>query len=147
MYRHTQIGWVILALCSLVVVFILAVPPVKGEPLPIGPALLLTAMPLLVMLLFCGLTVTVDGEWIEVRFGPGLIRRRIPLADVADCTPFRYPWYWGWGIRRMGLRGGLLFNVSGLQAVELRMKDGERFGIGTDEPERLCEAIRGRLKE
>jgi len=32
-----------------------------------------------------------------------------------------------------------------LNAVEVRLKDGKRVRIGTDEPEKLCETIRARL--
>ena len=34
-----------------------------------------------------------------------------------------------------------LWNVSGLQAVELVLNNGKRFRIGTDEPENLVNAI------
>ncbi len=37
---------------------------------------------------------------------------------------------WGW-----------MFNVSGLDAVDIELKDGGRFRIGTDEPEELVRAI------
>jgi hypothetical protein len=36
---------------------------------------------------------------------------------------------------------GWLWNVSGIDAVELTMKNGDRFRIGTDEPEKLVTAI------
>jgi hypothetical protein len=48
-------------------------------------------------------------------------------------------WYYGWGVR-MG-SGGWMFNVSGLDAVEIEMESGGRFRIGTDEPEELVRAI------
>jgi hypothetical protein len=56
----------------------------------------------------------------------------------------RNRWWWGWGIRRIG-RGQWLFNVSGLDAVELSMKNGKTYRIGTDEPQRLCEVVQSRL--
>ena len=42
-------------------------------------------------------------------------------------------------------RNGWLFNVSGLQAVEIFLRSGKKYRIGTDEPERLVEAIRANL--
>jgi hypothetical protein len=152
MYRHTQRGWVVLVVCVSLAAFLAAISLFQREPDRRAPGLLSGVIPLLVMLLFHSLTVTVDDEWIQIRFGPGLTRKRIPLADVATCAPFTYPWWWGWGIRRVpteggwGLVEGWLYNVSGLQAVEIRTRDGHRFGIGTDEPEALCQAIRERLQ-
>ena len=46
---------------------------------------------------------------------------------------------YGWGIH-LTPRGGL-YNVSGFRAVAVRLKGGKRFLLGTDEPERVCEAI------
>jgi hypothetical protein len=38
-----------------------------------------------------------------------------------------------------------MFNVSGLGGVELIFKNNERFRIGSDEPERLAEAIQKQM--
>lgn len=40
---------------------------------------------------------------------------------------------------------GWLYNVEGLGATELRMRNGRRYRIGTDEPERLETAIKDAL--
>ena len=45
----------------------------------------------------------------------------------------------GWGIRKVV--GGWMFNVAGLDAVELGLSKGGLFRIGTDEPDQLLEAI------
>jgi hypothetical protein len=88
---------------------------------------------------FGTLTVEVSGEAIRLRFGVGLIRKRIALRDVRSWREFRNPWYTGWGIR-LG-PGGVLWNVSGYDAVQLELEDGKRFRIGTDEPAELVSAI------
>jgi hypothetical protein len=85
------------------------------------------------------LTVEVDGETIRLRFGVGVIRKRIGLAEVRAWQAVRNPWYCGWGIR-LGPRGQL-WNVSGFDAVELALPEGRRFRIGTDEPHALVSAI------
>jgi hypothetical protein len=81
----------------------------------------------------------VDHEAIRLRFGVGLIRKRIPLRDVQAWREVRNPWYAGWGIR-MG-PGGVIWNVSGLDAVELALPEGRHFRIGSDEPAALAAAI------
>jgi hypothetical protein len=50
------------------------------------------------------------------------------------------PWYYGWGIHL--IPGGWLYNVSGWEAVELQMKNGNKYRIGTDDPQGLMDAIR-----
>jgi hypothetical protein len=52
----------------------------------------------------------------------------------------RNHWWNGFGIRmRSGFR---LYNVSGLDAVELRLKSGEIRRIGTADPQALAEALK-----
>ena len=46
--------------------------------------------------------------------------------------------------RQRGIRWwghGWLYNVSGFKAVEIELASGKRLRIGTDEPERLAQAI------
>jgi hypothetical protein len=91
------------------------------------------------MILFGSLTVTVTREAIKVWFGPGLIRKAVPLEHVRDSRVVRNPWYYGWGVRL--IPRGWLFSVSGFEAVELDLASGGRLRIGTDEPGRLHEAV------
>jgi hypothetical protein len=93
----------------------------------------------LILLLFGWLTVDLDDEALRVRFGIGLIRKTIPLEGVQSAQAVRNRWYWGWGIRFFP--GGTLFNVSGLDAVELCMSHGRKYRIGTDQPHVLASAL------
>lgn len=135
-YRHTQVGWVVIA--SAIGVAALIGPTLRSAHLPFGPSLVV-ALVMLALLLFTTLTVEVDGEQIRVGFTIGLVRKRIPLRDVQQYREVRDRWYYGWGIR--ALPGGWLWNVSGLDAVELVLRSGRRFRIGTDEPASLAAAI------
>lgn len=136
-YRHTQIGY----------------PMIGGLMIPIAIEIYLiftvgfTTMVLLVLtmlsvsiLLFSTLTVTIESGEIVLRYGIGLIRKRVSLSDVASCGIVRNKWYYGWGIRLTP--HGWLYNVSGLDAVELTMREGKKVRIGTDVPEELERAIR-----
>ncbi len=42
--------------------------------------------------------------------------------------------------------GGWVFNVSGWEAVELQMKNGGKYRIGTNDPQGLLNAIEISLK-
>jgi hypothetical protein len=132
-YRHTQVGWVTLGLAAAVAALARLTVP---EGAPVGPMLVVAAA---IAVLFGTLTVEVDHEAVRLRFGVGLVRKRIALGDVRAWSAVRNPWYVGWGIR-VG-RGVVIWNVSGLDAVELAFSDGRRFRVGTDEPDTLAAAI------
>jgi hypothetical protein len=134
-YRHTQPGWVIVLVVGLAVLLVMVALPKEAAGVASVPLVLLG----LALLLFSALTVEVDQESIRVWFGPGLVRKRIPLAQVEGWRAVRNPWYSGWGIRAGP--GGMLWNVSGFDAIELDLPGGRRFRIGTDEPEALMTAI------
>ncbi len=135
-YRHTQVGWVTLGVVAAIAAFIfyrLPGPPATPSLVPVLVILALVAS------LFATLTVEVDREAIRLHFGVGLVRKRIPLAQVSAWQAVRNPWYWGWGVRLTPC--GVMWNVSGLEAVELALPGGRRFRLGTDEPEALVCAI------
>jgi hypothetical protein len=142
-YRHTQVGWVTLGtfVCAAVIgiaVFISA--DVGG-----GPAVLFAGIMLLSSLLFGSLTVSLDETRIVLRFGVGVIRKRILLGAIRSYRQVRNPWYYGWGIHLMP--GGWIWNVSGLSAVELGLEGGKYVRVGTDEPEALEHALRQAIGE
>jgi hypothetical protein len=134
-YRHTQMGWLILAVLAGIGVFLAVQLAGRGLPVPWLPLAILAV----VLLLFGTLRVEVDGQSVRATFGIGLVRKTVPLADIAAFQPVRNPWFAGWGIRL--IRGGTLWNVSGLDAVELALRDGRFFRIGTDDPEALARAL------
>lgn len=101
--------------------------------------ILVTAIQGLALSLFHSLSVTVDTNEVVARFGIGVLRFRYITSDIESVEQVRNPWYYGWGIKKYS--GGWLYNVSGLDAVEITLRDGRKRRIGTDEPEALAEAI------
>jgi hypothetical protein len=91
------------------------------------------------LLAYATLTVEVEAENVLVRFGVGLIRKSIPLADITRCEIVRTPSWWGWGMH--WTPSGWLYNVSGRVAVRLEMRSQRPVMIGSDEAERLKAAI------
>jgi hypothetical protein len=135
---------------------------IMGSAVGLGLALLVTlslsaatlaAVPWLVVALFgllalgllayATLTVQVDAESVLVRFGIGIIRKSIPLADIVRCDVVRTPTWWGWGMH--WTPSGWLYNVSGRAAVRLEMTSQRPVMIGSDDAERLKAAIDARL--
>jgi hypothetical protein len=138
-YRHTQVGTVIIVAVLGAAFITLAMLLTASGTIPL-PALVLFAMTAVALSLFSWLTVEIDKDVITCRFGVGLIRKTISLSDVDHARAVLNAWWVGWGIRWIPGRYWV-WNVSGFQAVELTMKDGRRFRIGTDEPEALVHAI------
>jgi hypothetical protein len=135
-YKHTQIGYLtIIVFFSLFLIEIIMAVIVFS----LIPFLALIIMGIC-LLLFCTLTTTIRSNVLEIRFGPGLIRKRFYLKDIESCQAVKNHWYYGWGIHRTP--HGWLFNVSGFSAVEIKMKSGKKYRIGTDVPDELEEAIR-----
>lgn len=107
------------------------------------PGLTLAAVVALLLASFGSLEVRVDEEAVKLRFGVGLIRRTIALDRIESAARVRNRWWYGWGIRLTP--HGWLWNVAGLDAVELRLTDGKLFRIGTGDPEGLEGALEARL--
>ncbi|QOJ15059.1 MAG: hypothetical protein HRU75_10565 [Planctomycetia bacterium] len=134
-YQHTQIGYVTLLSLLAGLGFIAVVSAYFPHPVAIAVGVVLAAC----AVLFSTLTVIVRDAALHVRFGPGLIRRTIPLSRIRSVRSVVTPWYYGWGIRLTPW--GWLWNVSGLRAVELAFDNGHTFRIGTDEPEKLASVL------
>ena len=89
---------------------------------------------------FTTLTCEVDREEFRVRCGllgwPG---KYVPLNEIAGVLPTKTALISGFGIRIT--TRGWLYSVSGRHAVIVGMRDGKQFLVGTDEPEKLADAI------
>ena len=134
-YRHTQVGRVTVGAMGLALAAALWFTVQEPGPVPIISLIVLGV----VLILFSTLTVQVRDGVMDVFFGPGLIRRRIPLRRIREVRVVRTPWYYGWGIRLTP--AGWLWNVSGLDGVEVEFDDGHRFRVGSDDAERLAEVL------
>lgn len=135
-YKHTQIGYIILALLGIGTAVLLTMMLTMGlNAVGVGVCAVLA----LVFFLFGTLTVEVSPEEFSFRFGVGLIRKSIPISDIERCTVTTFPWYYGWGVRYTPQ--GWLYCVSGLAAVKLMLKSGRVLQVGTDDAEGLCAAV------
>ena len=135
-YQHTQFGWVTALTTGAVGLAIL----LNAASVP-HPAYLpwVGAGILLVGALFSTLTIAIEDGLLRASLGPGLIQKKVRLAEIASVRPIPVRWWYGWGIRLMP--HGWLYNVSGWEAVEITLRNGRRFCLGTDEPEDLRKAI------
>ncbi len=135
-YEHTQVGYLMLVVLCIILAFMIFFMSFFGFNL-IGFIALLVVV--LVLWMFTKLTVEIDSEFLRIKFGAGIIRKKFPINEINSCREVKNRWYYGWGIRI--IPHGILYNVSGLLAVEIEMKSGKKYRIGTDEPEKLVKAI------
>jgi hypothetical protein len=136
-YRHTQPGTLML-LCSVPTGLLVAAMAWRAGQWP--SALVVIGLMLVIDVLFSSLTVEVGEGELRWYFGPGLWRYRLPLAEIKDVGIVRNQWRSGWGIRMAP--GFRLYNVSGFDAVELRVGPDDVRRIGTDDPQGLAEALK-----
>ena len=122
------------------VVFCFVVAMTSGTQPWVQVVLLCACVLLLFMTwLFGSLTVEVDEEELRHWFGPGFWKKSYQLLDIESAKVVRNSWFWGWGIRLTP--HGWLYNVSGFDAVQIQLRSGRTFRIGTDDPQGLFEAI------
>jgi hypothetical protein len=87
------------------------------------------------------LTVVVDAQAVTASFGRGWPRRCIDRSDIESAVQVRNSWWHGWGIRKVSR--GWMYNNAGRDAIELSLRSGKVFRIGTDRPAELLAAVTG----
>ena len=136
-----QTGWVIIIVISITMVLwaLLSGGVTTDEHEMIYLYLFFPVM-LIPALLFYQLTIVVDYTEVKIRFGIGLIRKRWLLSDIESASVVKNTILQGWGIHYTLHTN--IYNVSGMMAVELKLKNSIRkVRIGTAEPEKLADYI------
>lgn len=87
------------------------------------------------------LIVEVNANFVRIKYGPGLVQKKIKIQEITDCRQVENSSWYSFGFIRFG-PDFVLYNVSGKQAVELTIADRQlKVRIGTDKPEQVCQAI------
>jgi len=101
---------------------------------------------LFILASFITLTASIDENYLRIKFGYGIFRKRFAISEIASAERVKNHWYYGWGIHLWFWPYMWIYNVSGFDAVELVMKNGKVYRIGTNVPEELEAAIKAVLK-
>lgn len=147
-YKNTQIGYLMLVVTlAVLVLFAWLQITARAEPpsYDSGTNFAITAIMALILFIlasFATLTVSIDENYLRIKFGYGIFRKKFSVSEIASAAQVKNHWYYGWGIRLWFWPRTWIFNVSGFDAVEIRMKNGKIYRIGTDEPEKLESAIK-----
>jgi hypothetical protein len=146
-YARTQAGKLTFAVFGVVVALISAIlipASIKNGRMPTVELLALgltLVFVFAVMLVFSRLTITIDDERIAWSFGAGWPKFDLPLSEVQSVKAVKNSVFYGYGIRVVPR--GMLYNVSGRDAVEITRHDGKVIRLGTDQPDQLLAAIDG----
>ena len=146
-YKHTQISYpmLIITLATLVLFAWLHI-TASAEPASVdsGPNFAVTAIMALILFIlasFATLTVSIDENCLRIKFGYGIFRKKFLLNEIISAKSVKNHWYYGWGIRIWFWPYMWIYNISGFDAVELTMKNGKIYRIGTDQSQKLEQAI------
>ena len=141
-YKHTQIGYLTLCVAIILTVFYVWLYGVIPTEAGSQPAIVsVMAFVFVVLVSFASLHVTIDERDVRIKFGYGIFRKTFPLREITSVKTVKNHWYYGWGIRLWVWPPMWIFNVSGFDAVEITMKNGRIYRIGTDVPGELETAI------
>lgn len=151
-YKHTQIGYLMIVVTLAVLAFFTRIQMMaRAEPPSIdsGTNLLVTTIMVFILLIlasFTSLQVGIDEKYIRIKFGYGIYQKKFSLRDVLSAKTVKNHWYYGWGIRGWLWPKMWIYNISGFDAVEIKLKNGKTYRIGTDEPKRLEQAVLDSIK-
>ncbi len=146
-YKHTQIGSLMLVVFLVVLaLFSWAHITASAEPVSVdsGTNFAVTAIMAFILFIlasFVLLQAIVDGKYLRIKFGYGIFQKKFSLDDILSVSIVKNHWYYGWGIRGWLWPKMWIYNVSGFDAVEIKLKNGNTYRIGTDEPKKLEQAI------
>ena len=141
-YEHTQIGHVII-LFLLAIILIASCGWIGSASHRETPLIISIILPVC-LILFYRPRITIEDETLRASFGPGIIRKRVRLAETVGCESIRIRWWYGWGVRLTPY--GWLYNVSGFDAVAITLRDGKRFALATNDPDGLTAGIRDAIR-
>ncbi len=146
-YKHTQIGYLMIAVTlAVLVIFARAQILARAEPPSVdsGTNFAVTAIMVLILFVlssFCSLQVIIDDQYLKIKFGYGIYQKKFLLSDIVSAKTVKNKWYYGWGIRGSLWSNMIIYNVSGFDAVQIELKNGKIYRIGTDEPAVLEQVI------
>ena len=100
------------------------------------------ALILFILASFATLTVSIDENYVNIKFGYGIFQKKFPIQEIISAKAVKNHWYYGWGIRLWLWPKMWIYNVSGFDVVEITMKNGKVYRIGTDVPEELEATIK-----
>jgi len=143
-YKHTQIGYLMIVAFVVIGVFLGNMWVQNGFH---SLFFAVIAIILFILAAFTYLNVMIDGTHLGIQFGYGLYTKRFLLSNIVSARVVKNHWYYGWGIRVWFWPYMWIYNISGFDAVEIKLNNGKIYRIGTDDPDKLAYAIQQAIKK
>ena len=151
-YSHTQTGRLMIAVLILTSLLFAGIFVAGREAFNLAIIALMIGI-LFIIGSFVTLNVTIDAEYLRIKFGYGIFKKKFKLDSIVSAKAEKHKWYHGWGIRYWPWAGIWIYTVSGWDVVEIEIEIGppgadssgskKKYRIGTDEPQELERAILG----
>lgn len=142
MYQHKQYAIFIFVILGWIGAFIALAWNLIGADIPL---MAFSAILVLVAFLFHGLTIKVSDKNVSWAFGPGVFGKTVTFDEIESVRAVSNSFRHGIGLRIT--HDGWVYSVSGFSAVELAMKDGTHYRLGTNDQEGLFAALREHIAE
>ena len=134
LYKKTQYVKLVIIILTVVVIGFLSpfILQSGDNPIPWLYLAFIVLLLLLVALTFYKLTITIDHEKIEAKFGVGLLKRSLKIKDINydSIENIKVPALYGIGIRLTP--HGWLYNVSIGNAIKIK-SNNKTFFVGTED--------------
>ncbi|XQF92307.1 hypothetical protein ACOBV9_13465 [Pseudoalteromonas espejiana] len=140
MYQHKQYAVFIFFVLAWIGGFVALAWNLIGADVPL---MVFAGVLVLVGFLFHGLTVKVTDETISWAFGPGVAGQKLILSDIIEAKAVQNSYRHGIGIRIT--HDGWVYSVSGFSAVQLTLKDGSVYRVGTNDQQGVLSALEGKI--
>ena len=148
-YKHTQISYLMLVITlAVLALFARAYITARAEPPSVdsGTNFAVTAIMALILFIlasFTTLTTSIDKNCFRIKFGYGIFARMFPLNQIASVQSVKNRWYYGWGGVKVWFWPYMwIYSISGFDAIEIIMRNGKIYRVGTDTPNELEAAIK-----
>ena len=138
-YKHTQIGHLMIGVLLALIAYFSVLVYVSEYDLVVIISMLAV---IAILSSFLSLTVQISQGILKIRFGYGIFSKTFNIQDISSARVAEHRWYYGWGIKYWWWPRTWIYSVSGMQSIEIILQNGKRYRIGTDEPEKVIEALR-----
>ena len=151
-YKHIQFSYLILVFTLAVFVLFASVyisASAEPDSTDSGPNFAITfimGLILFILASFVSFQVIIDGVYLRIKFSFGIYQKKFSLNEIISAKTIKNHWYYGWGIRIWLWPKMWIYNVSSFDAVEIKLKNGKTYRIGTDEPKKLEQIILNSIK-
>lgn len=143
-YHHTQRGPWSLLVYAIEALAVIAAVILKDKQALAVPFLIAAFALGFIAACFHRLTIADEIDCLKITFGPiPLFQRSVRYDDICSVEVRRTRIFDGWGVH-LSVRGGWVWNIWGRDCVLIELQRGRKLWLGTDEPNELCQFLKGK---